>query len=89
MKRKWLKVLMLAMMACASFGSLINPKEVEDLMHIMNQTRIEFTLPDEDDEGKGGPTTHILMIERLKRWIKSQGRHTREETNKAELPKLL
>ena len=53
MKRKWLKVLMLAMMACASFGSLINPKEVEDLMHIMNQTRIEFTLPDEDDEGKG------------------------------------
>ena len=89
MKRKSLKVLMLAMMACASFGSLINPKEVEDLMHIMNQTRIEFTLPDEDDEGKGGLTTHILMIERLKRWIKSQGRHPREETNKAELPKLL
>ena len=88
MKRKWLKVLMLAMMACASFGSLINPKEVEDLMHIMNQTRIEFTLPDEDDEGKEG-TTHTPMIERLKRWIKSQGRHPREETNKAELAKLL
>lgn len=89
MKRKWLKVLMLAMMACAPFGGPINPKEIEDLMHIMNQTRIEFTLPDEDDEGEGGPTTHTLVIERLKRWIQSQGRHPREETKKAELPKLL
>jgi hypothetical protein len=59
MKRKWLKVLMLAMMAGASFGSPMNPKEIEDLMHVMNQTRIEFTVPDEDDNGEGGKTgTH-------------------------------
>ena len=53
MKRKWLKVLMLAMMASASFGSPMNPKEIEDLMFVMNQTRIEFTVPDEDDKGDG------------------------------------
>lgn len=35
------------------------------------------------------PTTHIVMIERLERWIKSHGRHPREEANKAELRKLL
>ena len=48
MKRKWLKVLVLAMMAGVAFGSAMNPKEIEDLMDIMNQTRIEFTVPDED-----------------------------------------
>jgi hypothetical protein len=42
MKRKWLKALMLAMMAGASFGSAMNPKEIEDLMYIMNQTRIRI-----------------------------------------------
>ena len=56
MKRKWLKVLMLAMMAGASFGSAMNPKEIEDLMYVMNQTRIERTVPDEDDHGDGGKT---------------------------------
>ena len=56
MKRKWLKVLMLAMMAGASFGSPMNPKEIEDLMYVMNQTRIEFTVPDEDNNGGGGKT---------------------------------
>jgi hypothetical protein len=47
MKRKWLKVLMMLMMACASFGGPMNPKEIEDLMHTMNETRIEFTIPAE------------------------------------------
>ena len=56
MKRKWLKALMLMMMAGASFGSSMNPKEIEDLMYVMNQTRIEFTVPDEDDNGDGGKT---------------------------------
>jgi len=32
----------------------MNPKEIEDLMHIMNETRIEFTIPDEDYKGDGG-----------------------------------
>lgn len=54
MRRKWLKILMLAMMAGTSFGSPMNPKEIEDLMYIMNRTRIEFTLPDEADKGDGG-----------------------------------
>jgi len=35
------------------------------------------------------PTTHTVMIEKLKRWIKSQGRHPREEAKKEELRKLL
>jgi hypothetical protein len=35
------------------------------------------------------PTTHTVMIERPKRWIKSQGRHPREEAKKVELRKLL
>lgn len=56
MKRNWLKVLMLAMMAGASFGSATNPREIEDLMYIMNQTRIEWTVPDEEDNGDGGKT---------------------------------
>jgi hypothetical protein len=54
MKSKWLKVLMMLMMAFASFGGPMNPKEIEDLMHIMNETRIEFTIPDEDHKGDGG-----------------------------------
>lgn len=59
MKRKWLRVLVLAMMAGVSFGSAMNPKEIEDLMYIMNQTRIEFTVPDEGDNGEGYKTgTH-------------------------------
>ena len=60
MKRKWLKVLILLMMAGASFGNPtnpMNPKEIEELMSIMNQTRIEFILPDEDDTGDGGKTS--------------------------------
>jgi len=55
MKRKWLKVLMMLMMAVASFGGPMNSKEIEDLMHIMNETRIEFTIPDEDYKGEGDP----------------------------------
>ena len=51
--RKWLKALMLAMMAVGSFGSPMNPKEIEELMRTMNSTRIELTLPDEDYKGDG------------------------------------
>ena len=49
--RKCLKALVLAMMAIGSFGSPMDPKEIEELMRTMNQTRIEFTLPDEDYKG--------------------------------------
>jgi hypothetical protein len=53
MKRKFLKALMMLMMASASFGAPMNPKEIEDLMHTMNETRIEFTIPDENHKGEG------------------------------------
>ena len=35
------------------------------------------------------PTIHTVMVANLKRWIKSHGRHPREEAKKAELRKLL
>jgi hypothetical protein len=35
------------------------------------------------------PTTHTVKIDRLKHWIKSLGRHPREEAKKDELRKLL
>ena len=61
---------MLAMMAGASFGSPMNPKEIEELMYVMNQTRIEFTVPDDDDNGEGGKTdTHQeTMNNLLEQW---------------------
>lgn len=53
-------------MAGASFGSAMNPKEIEDLMYVMNQTRIEWTVPDEDDNGDGGKTgTHEATMNHL------------------------
>ena len=53
MKRKWLKALMMLMMSIASFGAPMNLKEIADLMHTMNETRIEFTIPDENHKGEG------------------------------------
>jgi hypothetical protein len=35
------------------------------------------------------PTTHTVKIDRLKQWIKSHGRHPREQAKKDELRKLL
>ena len=35
------------------------------------------------------PTTHTVMIEKLSRWLKSHGRHPREQAKKEELRKLL
>lgn len=55
--RKWLKALALAMMAIGSFGSPVDPREIEELIRTMNQTRIEFTLPDEDSKGDGEKPT--------------------------------
>jgi hypothetical protein len=52
-KRKWLKTLLMLMLAGSSFAGPLNPKELEDLMHVMNETRIEFTIPDETHKGEG------------------------------------
>lgn len=35
------------------------------------------------------PTIHTVMVEKLRRWIKSHGRHPREEAKKEELRRLL
>jgi hypothetical protein len=54
MKRKLLRVLMLVMMGGASFvGAKMNPKEIEDVLHIMNETKVEFSIPDKDHHGDG------------------------------------
>jgi hypothetical protein len=53
MKRKWLKALLVLMMAGSSFIGPMNPREIEELMYIMNETRIEFTIPNADDKGVG------------------------------------
>jgi len=53
MKRKWLKTLLMLMIGGAAMIGPVNPKEIEDLMRIMNETRIEFTIPNEDDKGEG------------------------------------
>jgi hypothetical protein len=55
LKRKWLKALLMLMIAGAAAFGPVNPQEIEDLMRIMNQTRIEFTLADETPKGDGNP----------------------------------
>ena len=55
-KRKWLKALFLVMMALSAFGGApMNPKEIEDLLHVMNETKVEFTIPDDSHKGEGLP----------------------------------
>jgi hypothetical protein len=50
MKRRWLRALFLVMMTVSFFGGApMNPKEIEDLLHIMNETKVEFSLPDVGD----------------------------------------
>jgi hypothetical protein len=53
LKRNWLRTLFLLMLAGASFGGAMNPKEIEELLHVMNETKVEFTVPDESDKGDG------------------------------------
>jgi hypothetical protein len=56
MKPKWLRIVFLVIMAFATFGgSPVNPQEIEDLLHTMNETKIEFTIPDENYKGRGKP----------------------------------
>lgn len=51
-KRKWLRAIFLVMLC--SFGAL-NPKNIENTLYVMNQTKVEFSLRDEGDSGGGGP----------------------------------
>jgi hypothetical protein len=64
MKRRWLRAIFLMMLAGACLAGVnVNPKEIEDLMHIMNETKVEFTIPDEDDNRDGGPDGYRSLIE--------------------------
>jgi hypothetical protein len=62
-KRKWLRALFLLVLAGVSFAGPMNPKEIEDLLHIMNETKVEVTVPDESDKGDGNRP----LIERQRR----------------------
>ncbi len=63
-KRKWLRVVFLMMLGGACFfGGIVNPKDIEDLLHIMNETKVEFTIPDENDNGDSGPGGYRSLIE--------------------------
>jgi hypothetical protein len=57
LKRKWLKAVLLISLVCLP----VPPKEIEDLLHIMNETKVEFTIPDDaGDKGDGkGPLIEI------------------------------
>ena len=50
-KRKWLKVFALAMMGMASGFGPVNPQEIAEAMRIMNEPKIEFSIPDDSDGG--------------------------------------
>jgi len=64
MKRKWLRAVFLVMLAAASFGGPMNPKDIENLLHIMNETKVEFTIPDESDNGDGNrPLVEIKPVQ--------------------------
>ena len=52
-KRKWLKVFALAMMGMASGFAPVNPKELAEMMHLLSERKIEFSIPDDSDGGDG------------------------------------
>jgi hypothetical protein len=75
MKRKWLRALFLAMMAVASFAGPMNPKDIEDLLHTMNETKVEFTIPDESDKDDGlPPLMNIEPVESMEPGVPESGK---------------
>jgi hypothetical protein len=52
--KKWKRaVLMLPLAFLTMSGVPVNPEEIERLLHVMNETKVEFTIPDESDSGDG------------------------------------
>jgi len=54
-KQKWLKVFVLLMMGVASGFAAVNPKELDEMMHTMNEQKAEFSIPDDSNNGDGDP----------------------------------
>jgi hypothetical protein len=40
----------------------MNPKEIEDLMHVMSETRVEYTIRDESHKGAGTEDREQMRI---------------------------
>ncbi|MFZ3245597.1 MAG: hypothetical protein WA185_11025 [Candidatus Acidiferrales bacterium] len=62
MKRKWLRILFLIMLAGVTCFGVVNPKDIEETLQIMNETKVEFTIPDECDKGDGGPDGYRSLV---------------------------
>jgi hypothetical protein len=62
MKRKWLRAVFLVMLAGATFFGAVSPKDVKDLLNVMNEAKVEFSLPDESDSGEGGPDGYSSWV---------------------------
>jgi hypothetical protein len=43
------------MMAVASGFGAVNPREISEMIHIMNEQKIEFSIPVDSDGGDGNP----------------------------------
>ena len=63
MRRRWLRAILLMMLASATFFGAINPKDIENVLNLMNLTSVEFSLPDKNDNGDDGPSGYRQLIE--------------------------
>lgn len=55
-KRKFLKVFLCLFLGASSmFGGTMDPKQIEEHLRIMNETRIEVVIPADIGRGKGDP----------------------------------
>jgi hypothetical protein len=50
-KSKWLRAFLLLPLTLLP----MHPKDIEDILYVMNETKVEFTIPDEDDKGDRPP----------------------------------
>jgi hypothetical protein len=55
-RRKWLRLVFLVMLAWSAFsGPPLNPKEIEDLLHTMNESQIERSAADQGNNSGCDP----------------------------------
>ena len=55
-RRKWLKLVFLVMLAWSAFsGGPLNPKDIEALLHTMNESQIESSVPDKSSGSDPDP----------------------------------